>query len=81
MPIHDWTRVDEGIYHDFILGWLVKLSTHLNTGELPNTHYSLIESFHSFEIVGVPKELPPEVMIASYAAKQKTITIRRADKD
>jgi hypothetical protein len=81
VPIHDWSRVDEGIIHDFTLGWFVHISQHFNTGGLPQTHYSLVESYHSFDIVGVPKELPPQVFQSSYAAKQKTITVRGAKND
>ncbi|MBI3822954.1 MAG: hypothetical protein HY289_09800 [Planctomycetes bacterium] len=81
MPIHDWTRVDEGICHNFTLAWFVEISRHLNTAGLPRTHYSLVESYHSFEIEGVPKELPAQALHLIYAAKQKTITVRRASDD
>ncbi len=81
MPIHDWTKVDAGIFHDFTLSWFAKLSLHLNTGGLPSTHYSLVESYHSFEILGVPRELPPQALLVSYAARQRTITIRNANED
>jgi hypothetical protein len=35
MPIHDWTRVSAGTYHDFHLGWTVALRVALNQGVLP----------------------------------------------
>jgi hypothetical protein len=25
MPIHDWTRVDAGIFHDFHLAWIAEI--------------------------------------------------------
>ena len=35
MPIHDWTRVPAGIYHDFHRGWTVEIRRRLNRGVLP----------------------------------------------
>lgn len=43
MPIHDWSRVDAGIFHDFHLSWIVQLSDVLNRRLLPGDHYALIE--------------------------------------
>jgi hypothetical protein len=41
MPVHDWTRVDAGIFHHFHLGWLDDLSRALNRGLLPPDYYAL----------------------------------------
>jgi hypothetical protein len=41
MPIHDWTRVDAGIFHAFHHGWIEELARALNRGVLPNEHYAL----------------------------------------
>jgi hypothetical protein len=35
MPIHDWTRVDAGTYHDFHQGWTIYIRNALNRGLLP----------------------------------------------
>ncbi len=35
MPIHDWTRVDAGLFHAFHHGWVTILSHALNAGVLP----------------------------------------------
>jgi hypothetical protein len=43
MPIHDWTRVTAGIWHDFHLSWIVELQRVLNTGLLPDDYYSQTE--------------------------------------
>ncbi len=45
MPIHDWTRVTEGIFHHFHLGWIGDLSRTLNRGLLPSGYYALAERF------------------------------------
>jgi len=43
MPIHDWTRVDRGIFHDFHTAWIATLRTRLNNGVLPEDYYALAE--------------------------------------
>ncbi|MDB5292474.1 MAG: hypothetical protein JWL69_3715 [Phycisphaerales bacterium] len=43
MPIHDWTRVDAGIFHHFHHAWIFALSDALNGGILPPNHYALAE--------------------------------------
>ncbi len=35
MPIHDWTRVDAGLFHHFHQGWVVRIADALNAGLLP----------------------------------------------
>jgi len=43
MPIHDWTRVDAGIFHAFHHGWIEELARALNRGVLPADYYALPE--------------------------------------
>ncbi len=43
MPVHDWTRVDAGIFHSFHTAWITHLSEALNAGLLPPDHYALEE--------------------------------------
>jgi hypothetical protein len=43
MPIHDWTRVDAGLFHDFHQGWTVALCDALNKGRLPPDFFALLE--------------------------------------
>ncbi len=43
MPIHDWTRVDSGIFHAFHHGWIEELARALNRGVLPSDYYALPE--------------------------------------
>jgi hypothetical protein len=43
MAIHDWTRVDAGIFHDFHQAWNAELRGALNGGLLPPDFYALIE--------------------------------------
>lgn len=43
MPIHDWTRVDPGIFHDFHGTWISEIKRALNRGLLPPDYYALAE--------------------------------------
>jgi uncharacterized protein DUF4058 len=43
MPVHDWTRVDAGIFHDFHHAWIEELKRALNAGILPPEYYALAE--------------------------------------
>ena len=41
MPLHDWTRIDAGMFHAFHLHWIVALTDSLNAGILPADYYAL----------------------------------------
>lgn len=43
MPIHDWTRILSGIYHDFHVSWIYQIRSALNDGILPDDYYALAE--------------------------------------
>ena len=43
MPLHDWTRVDAGIFHDFHVAWIPEIRKILNGGLLPEGYYALAE--------------------------------------
>jgi hypothetical protein len=45
MPVHDWTRVEAGIFHHFHLSWISSISDTLNAGLLPGDYYALAEQF------------------------------------
>src|SRR3712207_5125918 len=45
MPVHDWTRVDAGIFHAFHHDWITEISRALNRGVLPSAYYALPEQF------------------------------------
>lgn len=45
MPVHDWTRVGAGIFHDFHHGWIEEIARALNRGVLPADYYALREQF------------------------------------
>src|SRR4051794_31227819 len=43
MPIHDWTRVIDGTFHDFHATWIIEIKRALNAGLLPPDYYALAE--------------------------------------
>ncbi|MGC8642007.1 MAG: DUF4058 family protein [Isosphaeraceae bacterium] len=43
MPIHDWARVDAGLFHNFHQNWITSISHALNTGRLPPGYFELAE--------------------------------------
>jgi Protein of unknown function (DUF4058) len=43
MPIHDWTRVDAGLFHAFHQDWIGVLARALNSGILPPDYFALRE--------------------------------------
>jgi hypothetical protein len=43
MPVHDWRRVEAGIFHDFHTVWIGALRNVLNEGLLPSGYYALAE--------------------------------------
>ena len=43
MPVHDWTRVEAGIFHAFHVAWIPELQKTLNGGLLPEGYYALAE--------------------------------------
>ena len=54
MPIHDWTCVHDGTWHDFHLGWVSELQTTFNTGALPSKYYAQAEQFGGRLLPGLP---------------------------
>jgi hypothetical protein len=43
MPVHDWSRVSDGTFHDFHCAWNVELRNALNNGILPANYYAMVE--------------------------------------
>lgn len=43
MPVHDWTRVDAGVFHHFHHSWIEEIQRALNSGPLPGEYYAMAE--------------------------------------
>jgi Protein of unknown function (DUF4058) len=70
MALHDWTRVEGGISHDFHTVWIGAIRTALNDGVLPPGYYALAEqhagraitdvlTLHASPVPFEPLTLPP----------------------
>jgi hypothetical protein len=53
MPVHDWTRVEAGIFHDFHTVWIGAIRNALNEGVLPQGYYALAEQHFGRPIADV----------------------------
>jgi len=43
MPVHNWTRVPSGLFHDFHRAWSIEIRNALNRGGMPKGYYALVE--------------------------------------
>jgi len=43
MPIHDWSRVNANLFHDFHQTWTINIRNALNSGLLPKGYSALVE--------------------------------------
>ncbi len=43
MPIHNWSRVPAGLFHDFHQSWSIRIKDALNAGRLPKGLVALVE--------------------------------------
>lgn len=43
MPIHDWTRVPAGVYHNFHQDWTIEICRTLNRSVLPDGFYAMAD--------------------------------------
>lgn len=80
MPIHDWTRVTAGTFHDFHSSWITHIKESLNEDLLQPPYYAMAEQ-HAGDVV-------PDILTLSTAASadgdfestyreaRRTITIR-----
>jgi Protein of unknown function (DUF4058) len=77
MPVHDWTRVDAGIFHHFHFVWIGALAGVLNRGLLPHDYYAMAEQTTGGLGPDVPSlQLSLRAEAGWYAAKANTIVIR-----
>jgi hypothetical protein len=62
MPIHDWTQLEPGDFHDFHQRWVVEIRNALNGGLLPPEYMAMVE-----QVTGRP--LPDVVTLYSREAE------------
>lgn len=93
MPIHDWTRVEAGIFHDFHHEWISEIKRALNRGVLPAEYYAMAEQIAGGlgpDVLtlqrptnGIPARntVDPSGSVALAMAPPKTRFHERADED
>lgn len=88
MPIHDWTRVTAGTWHDFHLAWIAEVRTILNSGLLPADYYAqaepIAESPEPDVVIGTAPtraRMTAVTEMDTYALKRRTIVIRHTSDD
>ncbi len=64
MPIHDWTRVKAGTFHNFHYRWVAAIMDRLNTGLLPKGYFAMAE-----QVIGGPE--PDVVSLHSRTSPQR----------
>ena len=83
MPIHEWTRLEPGDFHDFHQGWVVNLTNELNSDLLPSGYMAMTERVTGRPIPDVvalqtrtPKDDTGGIAVA-YAKRADRVVIRR----
>ena len=90
MPIHDWSRVDAGLFQSFRRSWISTLSSALNGGLLPDTCYALLApaAVKNEEILAAPGtvpfrmpwlDVPADDDLEYYRLRKSHVVIRRSD--
>lgn len=87
MPVHDWTRVEAGIFHDFHTTWIAAIRSALNEGVLPEGYYALAEQHTGQGITDVltlpaspassERRLPPLPAMGGTAVAEAPPMVRR----
>ncbi len=77
MPIHDWTRVEAGIFHDFRHAWIEEIKRALNGALQSLDHYALAERHAGPSSARLTNEIDLEF----YRRKQSTVVVRHATGD
>lgn len=62
MPLHNWSNVESGIFHDFHTAWIAEIRNALNAGLLPANYYALAEQHASDYVADVlTLHVPPTI--------------------
>lgn len=69
MPVHDWTRVSDGTFHDFHYSWVLEIKRALMRGLLPKGYYVMAE------------QIGGDIGGDAYARMQRSLVIRHTSDD
>jgi hypothetical protein len=77
MPMHDWTKVPAGLFHDFHQTWTIHLKRALNGGLLPRSFSALVEQHAGSPIPDVLAIEDPEPRTEPRNPSRGTATLER----
>lgn len=66
MPIHDWSKVVAGNFHDFHQAWIIEIRDVLNDGVLPDGFYAMAEQVSKGpipDVLAMAADVPPKANI------------------
>ena len=86
MPIHDWTQVQFGTFHDFHQGWTIEIRNALNRGILPPGYFAMADQRVNGpepDVVALQRRLPqlPRVRSGDTAVLERPMTRLSAQAD
>ena len=83
MPIHNWTRVDAGVFHHFHLHWIIALTDILNRRLLSTEFYALVEQPSRSCLPIAERSASPqaETDLEFYRRKQNVAAVRHVSGD
>jgi hypothetical protein len=87
MPIHDWSRVDANLFHDFHQTWTIAIRNALDSGMLPKGYSALVEQHASVpvpDVIALQRRCRPAGLIGGIvitATPPKTRHVIRAEKE
>jgi hypothetical protein len=62
MPVHDWSRVQAGTFHDFHSAWITHLKESLNEELLPSAYFAMSEQHAGMRIPDVIALHSPDLL-------------------
>ena len=61
MPMHNWTRVKVGVYHNFHFRWIAAIMDRLNAGLLPAGYFAMAEQIIPWHVSAIPSTVPRHI--------------------
>src|SRR5437868_1908575 len=80
MPVHDWSRVITGTFHDFHNSWIIHIKESLNDGILPPGYYAQSEQHAGEVIADILALYVPKPKAATRTGRSSVATLPRASK-
>ena len=88
MPIHNWTRVPAGLFHDFHQSWSIRIKDALNAGRLPRGVAALVEQRagpREADVLAIERRTKPRPseLDGGVAVRERPVTriVRRTTKE